>query len=1042
MISSSIFVKENSFVTIIENLKRRLLEKIRRSRALRDASLNRSRNPSPEGVKAYENIWGDATAIPVGKDKGHTLATIDIEYEWKPPRSSHCLIFDHITDKCPKVPKETIPTNTDDEGFVEVKKKKNKNKSRSQCPIDGIRLTKPPPKMYYRRVEAGESSKASETQSKGTKVPISVNKPVVTVRNSFDVLDRAEKEDEVPPDMGNKREDVLNASDSEVDEEIMVEERRGRATSDILNKGASTPVPKDWTSNGACYDKGTRIIIGRNHNDVDVVVITQDAQAIHTRIWLKAERKEVFCSFIYAHNRYTQRCDLWRNLSMHKVYIRDRLWCLLGDFNAALFLEDSTASGANIDISMREFRDCVEDIEVMDVHRTGLQFTWNQKPKGTNGLLKKIDKIMANIAFNDQFVGAHAIFKPYRIYDHSPLVLSLPTLCNEKPKPFKFFNVLTKHERFMEVVKEGWSNQISGFHMFNVVKKLKNLKKPIRKLLYEKGNLHANVSRLRTKLDSFQSLLDMDPFNASLREEEASYVVEFNQAALMEERFLKQKAKINWLKEGDSNSAYFYKTVKSRVSRSRIDTITNTEGLVLVNEAVPNVFVSHYETFLGLAGETQDFDISNLFKMCLNEQVATDMVRSVMSQEVKEALFSMGDDKSPGPDGYTACFFKAVWEVVADDVTNVIREFFRNGNLLKELNHTIIALIPKVKSPTRVNDYRPISCCNVLFKCISKIIANRIKHSLKLLISPNQSAFVPGTPRCAFKVDIQKAYDTVDWEFLRRILHGFGFHACMIAWIMECYCSKLELINLCFADDLFLFAYGDVHSASIIKETLDEFKAASGLTPSLPKSTAYFCNVLNHVKVSILQILPFEEGKLPKNKSLSAAGRLQLIRSDLGAMHIYWASVFILPSRVLLNIEQLVRDFLWSHSNLNKGRSKVAWEVICLPKNEGGLGIRRLEVFNSALMIAYVWKLLSLKESLWVKWIHKYKLKGCSFWEIPVRGDGAATSLWFDKWCDLGPLSNFISSRDIFRAGLTRTTRVRDVIQDGVWSWPQELQSK
>ncbi|GKD88397.1 zinc knuckle CX2CX4HX4C containing protein, partial [Tanacetum coccineum] len=173
-------------------------------------------------------------AILVGKDKGHTLATIDIEYEWKPPRCSHCLIFDHITDKCPKVPKETIPTNTDDEGFVEVKKKKKKNKSRSQCPHDGIRLTKPPPKMYYRRVEADESSKASKTQSKGTKVPILVNKPVVTVRNYFDVLDRAEKEDEVSPDMGNKREDVLNVSDSEVDEEIMVEEGNGFIPDEML----------------------------------------------------------------------------------------------------------------------------------------------------------------------------------------------------------------------------------------------------------------------------------------------------------------------------------------------------------------------------------------------------------------------------------------------------------------------------------------------------------------------------------------------------------------------------------------------------------------------------------------------------------------------------------------------------------------------------------------------------------------------------------------------------------------------------------------
>ncbi|GJT41694.1 putative reverse transcriptase domain, reverse transcriptase zinc-binding domain protein [Tanacetum coccineum] len=113
-----------------------------------------------------------------------------------------------------------------------------------------------------------------------------------------------------------------------------------------------------------------------------------------------------------------------------------------------------------------------------------------------------------------------------------------------------------------------------------------------------------------------------------------------------------------------------------------------------------------------------------------------------------------------------------------------------------------------IQAPSRINDYRPISCCNVLFKCISKIIANRIKHCLKTLISPNQSAFISGrsisdnilltqelmhnyhldrgTPRCAFKVDIQKAYDTMDWNFLRTILLGFGFHNRMISWIMEC----------------------------------------------------------------------------------------------------------------------------------------------------------------------------------------------------------------------------------------------------------------
>ncbi|GKC35543.1 putative RNA-directed DNA polymerase, eukaryota, reverse transcriptase zinc-binding domain protein [Tanacetum coccineum] len=120
------------------------------------------------------------------------------------------------------------------------------------------------------------------------------------------------------------------------------------------------------------------------------------------------------------------------------------------------------------------------------------------------------------------------------------------------------------------------------------------------------------------------------------------------------------------------------------------------------------------------------------------------MIRPVTDLEIKEAMFSIRNDKSPGLDGFTAAFFKEAWDIVASDVINAVKEFFVNGMLPKELNHTIIAVIPKVSSPTRINDYRPISCCNVLFKCISKIILNRIKRSLKVLVSSNQSAFVPG----------------------------------------------------------------------------------------------------------------------------------------------------------------------------------------------------------------------------------------------------------------------------------------------------------
>ncbi|KAL0310166.1 UNVERIFIED_CONTAM: hypothetical protein Scaly_2954500 [Sesamum calycinum] len=134
-----------------------------------------------------------------------------------------------------------------------------------------------------------------------------------------------------------------------------------------------------------------------------------------------------------------------------------------------------------------------------------------------------------------------------------------------------------------------------------------------------------------------------------------------------------------------------------------------------------------------------------------------------------------------------------------DEVSNAIRDFFKTGRLLKQLNATLLTLIPKVRNPQSVAEFRPISCCNVIYKAITKILVSRIREILDLLISPSQNAFVPGRlisdnillaqelfsgynqcrlpPRCALKVDLRKAYDTVEWDFLFATLRMFGFPA-------------------------------------------------------------------------------------------------------------------------------------------------------------------------------------------------------------------------------------------------------------------------
>ncbi|GKA67041.1 RNA-directed DNA polymerase, eukaryota, reverse transcriptase zinc-binding domain protein [Tanacetum coccineum] len=242
---------------------------------------------------------------------------------------------------------------------------------------------------------------------------------------------------------------------------------------------------------------------------------------------------------------------------------------------------------------------------------------------------------------------------------------------------------------------------------------------------------------------------------------------------------------------------------------NRIESICNEEGVRFYGNDVPAQFVDHFQRFLGVESNTQSMDgMSDMFTTKLSREEANAMICPVSDMEIKQAMFDIDDDKAPGPDGFTSCFFKKAWNIIGSDICDAVREFFISGKLLKEVNATMISLIPKMNTPNKVSEFRPIACCNVLYKCISKILTNRIKSGLEKVVSINQSAFIPGRSiqdnilltqellkgynrknrpqRCALKIDLQKAYDTVSWSFLGECLKFFGFHGKMIDWIMTC----------------------------------------------------------------------------------------------------------------------------------------------------------------------------------------------------------------------------------------------------------------
>ncbi|XP_022007560.1 uncharacterized protein LOC110906790 [Helianthus annuus] len=1133
-------------------------------------------------------------AIPKLEEDGYITEKVKIEYEWKPQRCSVCCVFGHNDQTCPKnIITKAKQVVIDDEGFI--------TDTRKQARI-GVLQKKQKAKFVYR--PKGGNSGASSSGTKHDKPVPNVNANVAT-KNSFEALSKSDGDVVIPlanaENMGPKP-DVRNKPNGNREEEVVevvpteMSKFMSGTSGGNNSEGASTPgfteshihVNKlsgicsnvfrswSWTSNGGLCSRGTRIILGWNTDVVDIMVISQSDQVMHTQIHIKADNRVFFCSFVYAENKALDRRILWEDLCNFNALARDKPWLVLGDFNVALNMEDCLSGPSHHTSGMREFFDCVKMTELLDIPSHGIHFTWNQKPREGIGVMKKLDRVMSNLKFMGLFPYGHALFKSPRLSDHSPCIVKFSTTARVKPKPFKFPNFIVTKEEFRQAVSGEWAKEVQGHSMFAVVKKMRNLKPIFCKILFRQGNLHERVASLRLKLDHIQQQVDANPLDLVLRDDHAKCLRDFQTAAYDEECFLKQKAKVEWLCAGDTNTAFFHKCVKSRHARNKIFSIMDVQGNRYEGDQVPTAFLNHYTNFLGREDRVDTFDIGELFVNTLSDFSANHMVRSVTRDEVKKAMFGIGENKAPGPDGYTSAFFKHSWDVVGDQVTNAVLDFFENGQMLKQINHTIIALVPKKDSPNSVQDYRPISCCNVLFKCISKIITDRIKGSLDGLVSINQSAFVPGRKitdnilltqelmhnyhidrgpsRCALKIDIHKAYDTVNWSFLEAVLLGFGFHSTMVRWIKNCvstvsyspsingelhgyfcgkrglrqgdplspylftlvmevlslllqraskvdsgfrfhaHCAKQKIINVSFADDLFIFAHADCVSVKLIRDALQKFTRISGLVPSAPKSPIFFCNVQPYVKDQILGLMPFQEGSLPVrylgvplissrlaysdckilvervqrridnwlSKSLSFAGRLQLINSVIAAMYSYWASVFMLPVRIVKDLEKCMRRFLWNGGVQGSSRSKVAWKDVCLPKIEGGLGIRSVVDVNKALISSHAWSIINNRRSLWVSWIHTYKLKGISFWEVKCSSNpswgwrkilalrnqirpyvwktiqsGQQTNAWSDNWCSCSPIRDFISPRRIHNAGFNLNTTVADLIDsNGQWKWP------
>ncbi|KAL2896067.1 hypothetical protein RDABS01_037851 [Bienertia sinuspersici] len=213
------------------------------------------------------------------------------------------------------------------------------------------------------------------------------------------------------------------------------------------------------------------------------------------------------------------------------------------------------------------------------------------------------------------------------------------------------------------------------------------------------------------------------------------------------ESFLFQREKVLWLKEGDANTKFFHRSIKRRRFQQRVLEIKDKNGDVKSDpDSIDKAFEDFYTDLLGTAQGSRvniKQEIVNL-GACLNEEQATSLTRAFTNEEIKKALFSIPGSKAPGHDGFNSAFYKESWHYIGDEVCNVVKDFFSHGQMLKQINCTQLALIPKLQFPQSVSEFRPSACCNNIYKVITKQICSRLKPILPHIIAENQAGFIQG----------------------------------------------------------------------------------------------------------------------------------------------------------------------------------------------------------------------------------------------------------------------------------------------------------
>ncbi|KAL8523191.1 hypothetical protein ACS0TY_013240 [Phlomoides rotata] len=385
---------------------------------------------------------------------------------------------------------------------------------------------------------------------------------------------------------------------------------------------------------------------------------------------------------------------------------------VIGDFNVVLGEHERCTTAPGHTIATREFQEFLDEADFFEIEAQGSAYTWVCR-RSNKYIAAKLDRALASQQFLDLWATVGLNILPRWSSDHHPLKLVLTNDVPTLPRPFRFQSMWLSHDGFLAVVRDSWS-QTSDIRnpVVRVASKLRNLRTVLRQWNSEIfRNVFVEIDTATAALEAIQQEIAREGDSDSWMSAEIEKTMHLNDLLARRNLFLRQRNRLQWLTDGDRNSAFFHRLHSIWKTQSSISHIRDGSDFINTPAAIGAYASDYYANLFSEEGTTStDFSCLDGFLHPTITDANNLLLTALPSaEEIHTAVLDLDEHSSPGPDGFGGFFYRGCWDIISIDVIAAVLHFFTHLNIPNGINVNLVALIPKFQEADRIQDFRPIA---------------------------------------------------------------------------------------------------------------------------------------------------------------------------------------------------------------------------------------------------------------------------------------------------------------------------------------------